>query len=346
MRIGIFNRGNSSQCSRLLQELNHIEPDCACMFSCIPGKTGEVLLDRNTILWDGRHVDRLETALVHGFTFCDPVIPDSDLDREWTIWQYEHIIDEQQYSFVSSAFTEMDARGVRVINPVRQHRLAFSHTGILNRVKSTGSMVPEFICTNDMDVAEAFTKKHGTVLWRPNTGRARYQIFGSKQKAHLMGAGRPPVILAECVQGPLLRAYVYNGKPLMVLESSIPDCQSLETLEQVRMTDSSHAVAAGLSKVTRNLDLTWTRILFVLAEDETCWIYDIDPDPKYDWLPKPFLELLTTRLACSLLNRAEISSAADESKAAKCKVATERPTPFLRRMLRILFDMEQSKYQD
>jgi hypothetical protein len=235
--------------------------------------------------------------------------------------------------------------------------------------------VPPFLCTNVAAEVNAFraaragkpasdsTPATPHLVWRPATGRAAWQLFTDRQRDALVSLRKPPVLVAELVEGPLVRAYLYRGEPVLLLEQAAPDCEGEEQLESfwevlcappATATAATApapaaggaesesrlptAVAADLKRVADVLGAPWLEVLFAFR-DGRAWIYDVYSDPRADSLPTAHREKLTALLAAKLLGVAP-----DRAGAAAPKERLSRPTLFLRRMLRILFEFERSKY--
>ncbi len=79
-----------------------------------------------------------------------------------------------------------------------------------------------------------------------------------------------------------------------------------------------------------------------IPHQERAWIYDIDPDPLLNTFPVRFRDLLTESLAKYLQD--SVTSSIRHHPLLAGQSAT-RPNLFLRRMLRILFEFEHSKYR-
>ncbi|MCP4699303.1 MAG: hypothetical protein GY862_21015, partial [Gammaproteobacteria bacterium] len=77
-------------------------------------------------------------------------------------------------------------------------------------------------------------------------------------------------------------------------------------------------------------------VSFVLHQDEP-YVYDIDPDPLFNWLPEDMKQILVQGLA------AGISGRKITTKDATPIGPLQRPAMFLRRMLQPLFTFEHNK---
>jgi hypothetical protein len=182
-----------------------------------------------------------------------------------------------------------------------------------------------------------FYQKVEKVVWRPATGRAVWQLFLDKQRISLVSPDSPPILVAECIEGPLIRGYLYDGVPLLFLKFSAPDLGPPERLESVWSVDCSEVVEV-LQRLTVETGVRWAQVSFVFSDGKP-WIYDIDPDPILEWLPDAYKDNLIAKLSYMI--------AGEKDKAIDLPATTqpeERPTMFLRRMLRILFEFEKVKY--
>jgi hypothetical protein len=235
----------------------------------------------------------------------------------------------------------MERWGVPLFNPPRTLVQGFMLTDLFESLRQAGFSVPAMVSTNDRETAVDFVEWAGHALWRPVTGRASWQLFSDKQREHLLASGMPPVLLAELVDGPVIRAYLFDGQPLLCLKRYAPATAPVERLEVVEGFECGEVISELLDRVAKALTLRWGQVTFVLKDDEA-WLYDVDPDPLYDWLPERYLERVTEGLAMGLLNgRVDL----DALPALPDVRQQSRPTIFLRRMLASVFELEHMKYQ-
>jgi hypothetical protein len=288
--------------------------------------------------WNGVDLAKLDTAFLRGFQYCDPVLPSGNLDVDWSLWRFEYIGQQQKYTYLYSLFCELERRGVRMVNPPDAHLRLFMKPFALERLRQSGLNLPALVCTNSMDEARQFCASHAKVVWRPATGRAAWQLFLDRQREALISPRKPPVMLAEAIEGPLRLADLSEGQPLLLLKMSAPEMAGEETLEGFCETDCPEA-AADLRLLAGTVKAPWLQAVFVL-KDGKAWVYDLDADPLFEDLPSAHSARLAARLAERLLRREPASLPVTGAPEAK-----ERPTLFLRRMLEILFEFEQSKYK-
>jgi len=341
MKIGLFSTAGDKQTRRLLSALNSLSPGSALLFDLALEAPERSAMSAGEAVWNGVDLAELDTAFLRGFQYCDPVVPSGNLDVDWSLWRYDYIALQQRYTYLYSLFCELERRGVRVVNSPDAHLRLFMKPFILEHLRLSGLKVPALVCTNSMEAARAFCGSHAKVVWRPATGRAAWQLFLHRQREALISLRKPPVLLAEAVEGPLRLGYLYEGQPLLLLKMSAPEAAEAageETLEGFCETDCPEA-AADLRLLAETAGTPWLRVAFVLKDDRA-WIYDLEADPLFEDLPAVHGEKLVVRLAERLLRQelaAQPVSAAPEPK--------ERPAIFLRRMLEILFEFEQSKYK-
>jgi hypothetical protein len=337
IKVGLFSFQKNNQIQALLNRINQLEPGACRTFDLSLDGAERLSMQSDQFAWDGVDVGRLQTAYVHSFTYQFPVLPQPLFNVDWSVWQTAHIADQQKFSFTMSLLQELERRGVTILNPLKSHIAAFMKYEQLDAVRRAGFAIPKMVCTNDMDDAVEFCKSSDNPVWRPATGRAMWQPFHDRQRNHLISPDKPPVLIAETKSGPLIRVFVLQGKPVLFLEHGSPGFHPLETLETVWHSDYP-ALHGSFKDLHEKLDTDYMQVTFVLSE-ETPWIYDVDVDPMFDWLPEVYQSYLIDRLALGLLNRMEESVVVPETE------ARQRPTLFVRRMLKILFDMEASKYR-
>lgn len=336
MKIGLFSQPHDSQTSALQDYINSIAPGVCQHFTVPVHGSPPVALDRSGVYWDSVNVAELDLAYVHGFSYANPVIPPSRDNLDWTVWQVDYISEQQKSSFMFSAFEEMERRGVRLFNPPRIHVQNFLKVDLLGELRGAGFQVPKMVCTNDREVVQAFGHDVEQPIWRPVTGRAAWQAFGDKQRELLVSTRATPILLAEIIDGPLIRSYLIDGQPLLCLQNSAPALTPLERLEVFQEFECSE-VHGELRRLAEITGLRWGQVLFVLKDDQI-WVYDVDADPIFDWLPEVYQRKLGEGLAQRFLGH-DIATGTEVSDTAHL-----RPTPFLRRMLRILFELEYRKY--
>ncbi|MGH8658261.1 MAG: hypothetical protein ACREV4_07240 [Gammaproteobacteria bacterium] len=347
MKIGVFCERDNQQAIELRQCINTLAPGSCTQFVFPLDGSPEVAIDETGVYWDGTNVSQLDIAYIHGFSYTYPVVPAPLGNVDWSVWQVGHVLEQQGFSFLLSAFMEMERHGVKLLNPTRVYVKNFTKADLLEDLRQAGFPAPRLVCTNDTDTTKSFIEEVDAdkVVWRPATGRATWQLFRDRQREHLISAEKPPILLAEVVEGPLIRSYLIDGQPLLYLERYPPDCIAnpgagmfgTETLERFQALECAD-VSGELRRLVSHLSLHWGQISFVLRDGRP-WIYDVDPDPMFEWLPELFSQTLTEGLASRLL---DIDAPASSKPLSDCP--QERPTLFLRRMLYSLFELEHKKY--
>lgn len=341
VRIGVFAPAHSRQATLLLDRLEALRPGCGRFYRLDTRQAGAALLGAESLLFDGRRADDLDIALLHGFTYEDPVVPGAEETVDWSHWQYQYPAQQQRYSFLYSFFSRLAAGRTRVVNPPAVHLGAFIKASQLDDLRRAGLGVPDYLCTNDDAAVGAFMDRHEAVVWRTATGRCAWQSFTARQRRHLIDPQRPPVLLAGAVPGPLLRTYVVAGRPILTLSKDGPDYQALERLEAFRPCEPEVAPDA-LAQAADALGLWWGAIHYVPTPDGPV-VYDVDVDPVLIDLPREIAAALTNALAHGLLGQLDDAAAAARGIGDEPR---QRSPLFLRRMLRIQFDMEATKYAD
>ena len=335
VRFGLF-ADPGLVASQLLEHLNGWVPGCGHLFP-LSLAGSRLSLDADAVCWDGIDLTALDAVWIHGFTYQSPILPAAASNRDWSLWQYDHLVAQQAYSTLFSLFQDLERRGVRVINAPRVQVRNFTLFAQLEGLRHAGFQVPRMICSNHREPVEAFCRAHETVLWRPTCGRGGWQRFTRKQCAALVSPEQPPILLAQGVPGPLTRSYLFEGKSLLSLQSRLPDpAPAMERLEQFWQVPCTHVPHPG--RLLQEVGGHWLMLRYVHNETGT-WIYDVDTDPELSALPEPFRHYLLTVLAAEMTGQTDTTQAM-----ANLAMPHERSTMFLRRMLRILFDMEQSKY--
>jgi hypothetical protein len=297
-----------------------------------------VVLDSEGVSWNKVRLERLDALYIHGFRYEDPVLPPADPICDWSLWQAGAVIRQQSHSFLYSVFSWLEQRGgPRLYNPVSSELAAFDRPGQLDRLGQTGFAVPPMLIGNDDRTVAAFQQQHQGVVWRPMTGRAAWQWFQERQRQHLVGPDKPPVVLAAVCPGPLLRFYVLDGHVVLVLATAPPNREGIERLESLfPVTDLPPLVLETVGNAATALGLRWAVALAIHSPDGPIF-YDVDPDPELGDLPPSFEAYLNHCLAAALVGEPlPVTSFEAEP--------VERSALLLRRMLAIQFDMEQSKY--
>jgi hypothetical protein len=338
MQIGIFSERHNPQAERLHQHINQLAQG-SCRHFTLPKDDGSpvVALDETGVYWDEINVAELDIAYLHGFSYTYPLAPTPLGQVDWSLWQIDHLLEQQKSSFLLSAFTEMERHGVKLLNPARVYLKNFAKAELLEGLHQADFPVPRMVCTNDMEATQAFIREvSDKVVWRPATGRAAWQLFRDRQREHLISTAKPPILLAEIIEGPLIRGYLIDGEPLLCLNRYPPACiLHAETLESFKAMECPE-VYGELRRLATQLSLHWGQVSFVLAEGRP-WIYDVDVDPILGPMPEVFQERLIDGLARACLGMDQAAEPLPETPQA-------RRTLFLRRMLFPLFEFEHMKY--
>ncbi len=337
MNIGIFAPWQSSQARRILAAAASLPGVQAHFFDMSLKEGPPVAISDSALRWNGVDLCGLSVAFLHGFSYMNPVVPSDPADGDYSVWRTDYLSDQQRYSFLFSLFTEMARRGVRMVNPPDVFLQYFMKPFSLESIAKAGFFVPETLCTNDADSVAAFCRRHEAIVWRPATGRAAWQPFREKQRRNLIRRDAPPLLLAESMDGPLVRCYLYDGKPLLFLKYDAPSGAPPERLERFWAADFPD-LHDELRRFSESLDLSWAMVMFVVSGGKM-WIYDVDPDPVLEWLPAEFRDHLVRRLAAELAGQSPPETGLVEEGHTR-----QRPAFFLRRMLRILFEIESIKY--
>lgn len=340
MKIGLFSPAHNRQTMQLQQQLEVLAPGASQHFHFPLQNDGlpKVALDENGVYWDGINVAELDCAYVHGFNYDYPVKPVAELDIDWTAWQVDHLAEQQRYSFLLSAFTELDRYGIKLFNSPSVLVQNYMKLDMFEDLRQAGFRVPKMICTNDGESAARFMQSMKTVMCRPATGRASWQLFTDKVRQRVILPKKSPLLLAELKEGALIRVYLFNGKPLLILKYGAPDCTGTERVEHLEVFQAVHypELNEELNRLATFLSLGWGQILLVPGGN-SFWIYDIDADPIIDWLPEPYRQGLTQAIAQGLLQQ-DIDITFSEAP-------QPRSTIFLRSMLWLLLDIERQKYR-
>ena len=354
MRIGVFCRRQDVTARELAQELNVLEPGCCVPFHHDAIGDNTITRGDNTIRWNGVELTTLESAWICGFPYMDPVVPPVAGRPDWARWQCAHLLEQQTYSALESVFAELERQGVQLVNR-RAHALGeFSKAEQLLRLGRNGCTVPQLLCSNDEEQADAFCARFENVLWRPPTGRAAWQRFTGKQRRHLIGPDKPPVVLAERLGENFNIAWCFDGDAMLCVELDPPaprpvevlgnpadygELLRFETLEMLTVRDP-HDASFELGSAWRGSPgLRWAAVTSMRDKAGRTVIYDIDPDPDISWLPEPLRDWLKQCVARRLLDREP-----DRRYAPAVGMRLQRPALFLRRMLQIQYEMEDSKY--
>lgn len=337
MAIGILAPAGSATARRLCRQL---DPARTVRLELELGPEQPVTLDDHGVSWNGVRLEALEALYIHGFRYEDPVLPPTDPDVNWSLWQIGPVIRQQSWSFLYSVLSRIECiGGPRLYNPLSCELASFDRLGQLDRLAAAGLMIPSLLCSNDDGAVTAFQRLHDAVVWRPVTGRAAWQLFRDKQRRALVGPERTPVLLAAVTPGPLLRAWVLDGKVVLVTAQDSPSRDGLERLEAaIPLSDLPAERLAALGRAAAALGLRWAMVLFVDSPGGPV-IYDVDPDPLVTDQPEPVCDYLLGCLAATL-------AATPRPVAPPDDVPAWRPALLLRRMLAIQFDIEQTKFTD
>jgi len=354
VKIGIFSETNESDSvsGRLLSQLESYPKDSYQWFDLRLTARAKVTISEQAIIWNGVDLSQLKIAVIQGFNYQNPVIPDSNDNKDWALWNADSISRQQKYSMLFSLFSELQRRGVMLINPLRTLIGNYMKVNCLDQIQGIGGQgegikAPEYICSNEIAQVQAFLQRNANSVWRPSTGRASWQLFMPKQCDELVSLQKPPVLVAQIVKGPLRRAYCINGQVVLLLNQAGPSDQAqLERLEMYQSTDYS-VYQERLSQLCQQFNMPWGEILFVDTGNELV-IYDLEPDPPIDSLPDYYADYLSQVMAEYIKSVAEQKTMnpivlKDHSLEER---VVQRTALFTRRMLRILFDFERSKYND
>ncbi len=334
---GVFAPAGDSQALELQRVVNDLRPG-ACALMEFPSDGGEpsVSLSREAVYWGDVDATKLKTGFVRAFQYSNPVVPQPLSDVDWSVWQYTYIGEQQKTSFLYSALSEIDRRGVSLFNPPGMYLDVSMKVDLLERVRSGGVRVATMLCTNDLVEARAFAESREHILWRPATGRAAWQLCMERQLQALLDCRKPPVILADIEPGLFLRCYVLDGEPVLCLKFVNPMQVPLECLEVFQAVEEG-GYFAELRKCIKLSGLKWGAI-HCAVEDDRLAVYDIDADPVLSYLPVEVQNYLNTCIAYSLL-ALELPTSLTIPEG-----PLPRALPFLRRMLTALFEVERSKY--
>jgi len=337
MKIGVLAELADTCALELVAHLERLSgQQCPFLDFSVPPDV-RVDMDQSEITWNGNKLSALDKLFVTGFDYQDPLVPRAVATADWGVWQIDYIVDEQRWSFVSSVLRDLERRGVSLINSWHASQFGFAKALLLAELKRTGFLVPHWLCSNEMPVVQRFCEEQKRVVWRPNSGRAMWQLFLDKQRLHCVDPAKPPVLLASHSEQALVRAFVCGDEVLLALNYSAPHMEMFERMEEVWACDCSQ-VADELVRAVSHIRAGWALVLFVEQDGRPC-IYDIDVDPHYGWLPSEFRAYLQIRLARKLL---DLPAPGDDVLPVPAR--SERDSLFMRRMLVPLHEMEATKY--
>ncbi len=334
----ILAPSGSVRALELYRLMDELAPGEVVLLDAGVGGRTPVVMDCGGVYWGGVPLHESRGVYVHGWTYENPVRPSVAYGTgavDYSLWQCRHVLDQQRWSFLYSALTRLAAWGVPVLSPPALHLEAFMRPVLLERLRRRGFSAPTLITTNDKERAEAFLEKWGRVVWRTVTGSCAWQRFTERQLRHLCKPDRPPVLLAHAVEGAALRAWMVGHQPVLILEADMPASRPVERFEVFRAIDYEHK--DSLVKLSADLSSEFVQIFFVAGESGPV-VYDVNPDPCMDALPREYLSYLTGCLANHLLGR-PLDDLSPPSG------SLQRPMPFLRRMLNMQFEIEGTKYR-
>lgn len=337
MKIGVLAEAADSCARELVARIASLSGQDCPLFDYSALAEVRVEMGQSGIAWDGVQLGGFDKLLLLGFDFQDPLVPRAVAGADWSVWQIDSIVDQQRWSFVSSAICDLERRGVVMVNCAHALEFGFAKARLLAELKRGGFLVPHWLCSNEMPVVQRFCDEQKHVVWRPNTGRAMWQLFLDKQRLHCVDPAKPPVLVASHPEQALVRAFVCGDEVLLGLQCSAPHVDMFERMEEVWACDCG-ALADELVRAVSLIRAGWAQVLFVEQGGRPC-IYDIDVDPRYGWLPPEFRAYLQTRLTRKLLDL-PAPTAGDLPVPAR----SERDSLFVRRMLVTLHELEASKY--
>jgi len=337
MKIGVLAQSVDKECRELVSSIEKISGFSCPVFDISDSAGTTVQLDQAGVVWNGFRLDEFDKLVILGFDYQDPLIPRAVVSADWSIWQIDYVVDQQYYSFISSVLRDLERRGVCMVNTWDSLKYNFSKALLLSRLQESGFLLPQWLCSNEMSVVEKFCTDEKQVIWRPNNGRAAWQLFLDKQRLYCVDPSKAPVLVASHPGFQLQRAFVCGTEVLLALHCSAPYAADFEYMEQVWCCDST-AVAGELVAAVASTGATWAQVLYTEIDGRP-YIYDIDSDPKYGWLPIEFRNYLNHRLAEQLLE-IPVTTAVPLGDMARA----ERDSLFVRRMLVTLHELEANKY--
>ncbi len=307
-------------------------------FDPLGGTPSDLTYERLTL--GGHDLESLEAVFVYGFAYQDPVLPGADDNLDWGLWQSRYVLEQQGFSHLYSLLSELTQRGVAVFNPVEALIANYAKPRLFGAAAKARLKVPNWLCSNDPDEVQAFSETHDLVLWRPATGRAAWQVFRDKQRQALIATERPPVLLAQAMEGTIVSAFCLDGRVLLTLAQQAPDTAEIERLERFLVAEKPYPDNAA-ARVAKATGARFSVVLATLGRGAPC-LYDVDAAPLLGGLPPEIRDFLAERLALGLLGRVDEATAPYDLGAD----TSERESLFLRRMLRIQFDIEATKHRD
>lgn len=337
MSFVVFSPRDAVFAGLLAERLAELNGAPADHFTIEPRRDAPASVDGAALTWAGVRLDAARGVYVGGFRYEDPVLPPPSLEADWSFWQSRHVLRQQSYSFMWSLLARVEAAGVRLYNPPSSHLNLFCRQRPLDQLRAAGLPAAATTLTNDPAMAAEVQARHQTTVWRPANGRAAWQVFRDKQRQHLVGADRPPVLLAPAAPGVLTRLYVVNGDIALALTAAPPARDAVERFEVLLGVDPATLPGAvdAARRATEVLNLNWAA-LTALVTDTGLTFYDVDPDPAIDDLPTAVQTHLADALACGMIGR--------PVPAAPTQLRAPRDTLLLRRMLVIQFEMEATKH--
>lgn len=337
MSFVVFSPRDAVFAGLLAERLTALNGAPAEHFTVEPRRDAPASVDGAALTWGGARLDAARGVYVGGFRYEDPVLPPPSLEADWSFWQSRHVLRQQSYSFMWSLLSRVEAAGVRLYNPPSSHLNLFCRQRPLDQLRAAGLPAVATTLTNDPAMAAEVQARFQTTVWRPANGRAAWQIFREKQRRHVIGADRPPALLAPAAHGVLTRLYVVNGEIALALAAAPPARDAAERFEVMLGIDPATlpGAAAAARRATEVLNLNWAT-LTALTNDAGLTIYDVDPDPAVDDLPPTIQAHLADALACGMIGR--------PIPAPPANLREPRETLLLRRMLVIQFEMEATKH--
>jgi glutathione synthase/RimK-type ligase-like ATP-grasp enzyme len=219
--------------------------------------------------------------------------------------------EREAFAALDSLLLSIDAKWV---NHPRANRIAEDKPGNLRRAAPYGLSVPDWLVTNDPELARAFYAGVEDIVVKPVKGAwvADDQSFWTQRirEAELLDAlGPEPYLLQRFIDKTEdVRVVVVGDEVFGVAIDSQSDPRSAVDMRAGDLAALPHrqvslpeSVSAGARALTLGLDLTFAALDFAVDREGRHWFLELNPNGQWAWLELRTGVPIATAIAGALL---------------------------------------------
>ncbi|NGM68097.1 ATP-grasp domain-containing protein [Natronolimnobius sp. AArcel1] len=239
--------------------------------------------DQTRLSVGGTSVDEVHTAYLRNFAL-NPRLPEYRDDLEDHPFALLNQLREYQATLESMLYS-LEARGVRMVNPLETQDLHTRKPWQLERLAAAGVPIPETLTTTTPDEVRAFADRVGKIIYKPVSGGGHAAVLSPDdlEDDRLSLLANSPVQFQEYIDGEDIRVFVVDGEVVAaarIISTELDYRTADHDVERIPLSALEPAIAEAAITATDCLGLAFSGV-DVIDTDDSCSVLEANPSPMF-----------------------------------------------------------------